>query len=48
MEKFFDLKLTEQELEIVYNALLEMPAKTVLPVIAKIQGLYLEKKGETK
>lgn len=44
----FELKLNEQELEVVYNALLEMPAKTVLPVIAKIQALYIEKKGESK
>ena len=44
----FELKLNEQELEVVYQALLEMPAKTVLPLVAKIQALYAEKKGEEK
>ena len=44
----FELKLDEQELEVVYQALLEMPAKAVLPLVAKIQALYTEKKGETK
>lgn len=34
----FKIELTEQELEMVYTGLLELPAKMALPVIHKIKG----------
>jgi hypothetical protein len=35
--KLIKLELTEQHVEIVYRALLEMPAKYSLPVIQEVQ-----------
>jgi hypothetical protein len=43
IEKFFDLKLTEQEIQIIFNALLERPFKEVFQLINKLQEIY---KGE--
>jgi len=44
----FELKLTEAEMQTVFNALLERPFKEVFALIQKIQELYNgEKNGST-
>ena len=42
----FDLKLNEQEMQTIFNALLERPFKEVFQLIQKLQNVY--KAGETK
>ena len=37
-----NLELTEQELQIVVNALAELPLKVSLPLVQKIERLYKE------
>jgi len=44
----FELKLTEAEMQTIFNALLERPFKEVFTLIQKIQELYNgEKNGST-
>lgn len=40
MEKSYELKLNEQEMQIIFNALLERPFKEVAEMVAKLQELY--------
>jgi hypothetical protein len=40
MEKGYNLALTEQELQIVFDALVEQPFKKVAPLVARIQAIY--------
>ena len=40
MEKSYELKLNEQEIQIIFNALLERPFKEVAEMVAKLQELY--------
>lgn len=40
MEKGYNLALTEGELQIVFDALIEQPFKKVAPLVARIQAIY--------
>jgi hypothetical protein len=40
IEKFFDLKLTEQEMKTIFDALLERPFRDVYQLIQKLQEIY--------
>jgi hypothetical protein len=44
MDKEFNLTLNEQEINALFNALIERPFKEVAPVVAKVQEAY--KAGE--
>lgn len=39
-EKVFELKLTEAEMQTVFNALVERPFKDVAGLVAKVQAIY--------
>ena len=39
-EKVFELKLTEAEMQTVFNALVERPFKEVFALVQKIQDIY--------
>lgn len=43
--KLFEIKLSEQEMQIVFTALLERPFKEVFQLINKLQEIY---KGDKK
>lgn len=40
MGKGYNLALTEGELQIVFDALIEQPFKKVAPLVARIQAIY--------
>ena len=40
MEKQYNLELNGQELQTVFDALVEMPFKRVAPLVARIQAIY--------
>ena len=40
MEKIFELKLNEQEISKVFDALIDRPFKEVAPLVAKLQEIY--------
>ena len=44
MDKEYSLTLSEQEINALFNALIERPFKEVAPVVAKVQEAY--KAGE--
>ena len=44
MDKEYSLTLNEQEINALFNALIERPFKEVAPVVAKVQEAY--KAGE--
>jgi hypothetical protein len=48
MDKIFSLKLTEAHLNIIYQALLELPAKVSVPVMEVIKRQYDEQSVELK
>jgi len=42
MEKNYEINLTEQELQIVFNALIDKPFKEVAMLVQKLQNIYRE------
>ncbi len=42
MEKNYEINLTEQELQIVFNALMDKPFKEVAMLVQKLQNIYRE------
>lgn len=48
MDKIFKLELTEPHLNVIYQALLELPAKVSVPVMEVIKRQYDEQSIELK
>lgn len=46
MDKEYNLTLNEQEINALFNALIERPFKEVAPVVAKVQEAYKEGEKE--
>ena len=42
MEKNYEINLTEQELQIVFDALMDKPFKEVAMLVQKLQNIYRE------
>lgn len=41
-EKIFTIKVTEKQLDTMYGALLELPAKIAMPILETVKKQYLE------
>lgn len=48
MEKKYNLELNGQELQTIFDALVEMPFKKVAPLVARIQAVYQAVENSTK